>query len=107
MYWPAWIDGPERTYAGVLLPDNVELVGEVWVPGPFEWGYADNFSRTDLASGANRLRIADAVEPDGTPVHLDRIDFVKVQTGINRQVPLIGEISTEVCSIRCYRTLND
>jgi len=106
-YWPAWIDASEQVYTGVRLPDNVEMIDGLWVLQAFSWGYVDNCSKTDMASGANRLRISDAVDPDGTPVQLDRIDFVKVQTGVNRQVPLIGEISTEVCSIGCYRTVTE
>ena len=53
----------------------------------------------------NRLRISDAVTADGSPANLQQIDFIKVQTGVNAKAPLIGEISTEVCGIGCYRTV--
>ena len=47
----------------------------------------------------------DAVTADGSPANLQQIDFIKVQTGVNAKAPLIGEISTEVCGIGCYRTV--
>ena len=40
-----------------------------------------------------------------SPANLQQIDFIKVQTGVNAKAPLIGEISTEVCGIGCYRTV--
>ena len=106
-YFPLWVGAgaAEYTFRGVRLPDNVEKVGDIWIAQPFEWGYADNWSKTDRASGGNRLRIADAVTAEGAPANLERIDFVKIQTGVNRQAPLIGEVSTEVCGIQCYRTV--
>lgn len=106
-YFPAWIDAAEYTYEGVRLPDNVTLIDNRWIAQPFEWGYADNYSTVDRASGGNRFRIADAVTTDGRPANLERIDFVKIQSGVNRQAPLIGEISTEVCGIKGYRTLQN
>jgi hypothetical protein len=40
--------------------------------------------------------ISDAVQADGTPVYLDHIDFVRVQTGEHHYTGLFGEISTEI-----------
>ena len=42
---------------------------------------------------------------DGEPANLTQVDFIKVQTGVNDARPLIGEISTEVCGIGCFRTV--
>jgi hypothetical protein len=40
--------------------------------------------------------IGDAIQTDGSPVNLAYIDFVKVQTGLNMDTGLFGEISTEI-----------
>lgn len=53
----------------------------------------------------NRLRISDAVTADGAPANLAQVDFIMVQTGVNAKAPLIGEVSTEVSGIGCYRTV--
>lgn len=108
-YFPVWVGvgAGEYTFRGVRLPDNVEKVDDKWIAHAFEWGYADNYSKVDMASGGNRFRIADAVTEQGAPANLEQIDFVKIQTGVNQQAPLIGEVSTEVCGIRCFRTVKN
>jgi hypothetical protein len=40
--------------------------------------------------------IGDAVQADGTPVHLSGIDFIRVQTGEHYVAGAFGEISTEI-----------
>ena len=47
----------------------------------------------------------DAVTADGAPANLSQVDFIMVQTGVNAKAPLIGEVSTEVSGIGCYRTV--
>ena len=47
---------------------------------------------------SNGFRIANAMQPDGTPVELKYIDFVKVQVGVNAKSGPLGEVSTEVFS---------
>lgn len=42
---------------------------------------------------------------DGAPANLAQVDFIMVQTGVNAKAPLIGEVSTEVSGIGCYRTV--
>lgn len=108
-YFPVWVaeDAAEYTFRGVRLPDNVVKIDNKWIAQPFEWGYADNYSKTDRASGGNRFRIADAVTDEGAPANLEQIDFVKIQTGVNQQAPLIGEVSTDLCGIRCFRTVKN
>lgn len=39
------------------------------------------------------------------PANLAQVDFIMVQTGVNAKAPLIGEVSTEVSGIGCYRTV--
>ncbi len=109
-YYPAWI-GSNAIFEGTRLPGNMErkqIEGiSAWTTQPFAWGYADNYSVIDLKRGANRFRIADAMQADGTPANLAQIDFIKIQNGIcfsEIDCP-IGETSTEVCAIGCYRTI--
>lgn len=112
-YYPAWIGAEEMTFTGTRLPSNISE-GEVddegrpvtaWIAQPFAWGYADNYSSIDRQGFVNRFRIADAVTRDGAAANLPQIDFIKVQTGINDWRTRIGELSTEVCAIGCYRTV--
>lgn len=105
-YVPAWVQ--PLTYAGTRLPDNVEPDKETGIYDlrAFAWGYADNASSIDGAGMKNRFRIANAVDTDGNPANLRRIDFVKIQTGVNCKAGNnVGEISTEVCAVGCYRTV--
>lgn len=95
-YFPAWVEEPEYTLTGTLLPDNAVMNGE-WELLPLEWGYADNFSSIDcLSQGLNIFRISDARTADGDMANLSQIDFVKVQSAINAVHTSIGETSTEV-----------
>ncbi len=107
-YLPAWV--ATRTYRGVRLPDNVRYdEGRLtYIMQPFEWGYADNRSTIDAVGLTNRFRIADAVDAAGNPISLNSIDYIKIQTGVNCKAGNeVGEISTEVCRIGCYRTIID
>lgn len=104
-YFPAWIDAPQLEFSGVRLPDNVSIEHLQWVARPFAWGYADNYTTTDCTGATARFRIANAVLPggEGIPARLAQVDFIKVQTGVNCQAGVLGEISTEVCGIGCFR----
>jgi len=65
--------------------------GGIWKNKSFDWGYVDNYSTTDLittknpmtqqTATGNRIRISNAVTPNGQPANLKYIDFIKVQTG--------------------------
>ena len=105
-YIPAWV--PELTYTGTRLPDNVtfdDATGK-YVMHSFAWGYADNASSIDGAGTKTRFRIANAVDGEGNPVDLQQIDFIRIQTGVNCAAGNgVGEISTEVCGVGCYRTV--
>ena len=103
-YYPEWL-GERFTFEGTRLPDNIGKAGEKWTMEPFAWGYADNYSTSDRTGMTNRLRISDAVTADGAPANLAQVDFIMVQTGVNAKAPLIGEVSTEVSGIGCYRTV--
>lgn len=110
-YWPQWVEGETLTFEGTKLPCNAANEGsgttEYWVQRFYDWGYVDN--RTDWAYGysyndpaayekANKgFKIDWAVDADGNPVELKKIDFVKVYTGILQYCGWLGETSTEVC----------
>jgi hypothetical protein len=88
--------GPGQTYPA-SWPDKITLVGTLLdrsVPGA---------QRADLLEGyvdthTSTFDISRAIQVDGSPVTLDRIDFVRVQTGENRYTSM-GEISTEYTEI--------
>lgn len=111
-YYPAWITDDQLTFEGVLLPSNL-IDGQVddnglvqaWIAQPFQWGYVDNYSPVDASGVTNRFRISNAMTADGHFANLPQIDFIKVQTGVNDGAPRIGELSTEVCGMGCYRTV--
>lgn len=105
-YIPAWVG--ELTYTGTRLPDNVvpDQQTGIYDMQAFAWGYADNSSTIDGAGSKNRFRIANAVDGEGNPVDLRQIDFIRIQTGVNCKAGNgVGEISTEVCGVGCYRTV--
>ncbi|MCH5334370.1 MAG: hypothetical protein J1D86_01005 [Alistipes sp.] len=100
-YYPAWISNDSYTLRGTRLPDNVRLDPDMstdgnpyWVRYAFEYGYVDN-----EGSDAGRFSIADAVDASGAPAGLERIDFIKIQTGVNSKSGALGEVSTEVCRV--------
>ena len=92
------MEGTERIYYGSRLESHHTYVnGSSNIP-PYAWGYADNKGSdyTDLG----RYSIANARTWDGQPAHLEYIDFVRIQTAQAGHTPNLGEISTEVYSIR-------
>lgn len=100
-YYPMWIDEASITFSGTLLPDNGEFTNGQWVLKSYDWGYADNKPNTDTEG--NSFKIEWARNEDGTPANLTSVDFVKIQTGINKINGTIGENSTEITDIRPIR----
>lgn len=110
-YWPQWVEGETLTFTGTKLPCNATNEGtgnaEYWVQRFYDWGYVDN--RSDWSYGyayddpaayetANKgFKLDWAVDDDGTPVTLKKIDFVKVYSAVLQQCGWLGETSTEVC----------
>lgn len=107
MYYPQWIEQDSYTLKGSLLQDKVVEEGGVWKNGNFEWGYADNMG-SDMAkkSGGsylhNQFDIDNAIDSGGKTVNLTQIHFVKVQSAILKNVPTIGEVSTEVAGFKAF-----
>ena len=104
LYYPLWVNADHYTLYGSLLPSQTvkDPQSANWINYPFPWGYADNLGSDRLEDGApaqsciNRFRISDAVYPDGSPVGLSHINFIKVQSAVNANCGWLGEISTEV-----------
>ncbi len=96
-YWPEWIKAETLEFEGTRLPGNAVNKGEggaeYWVLNAFGWGYADNLPNNDEPG----IKIEWAVDSEGNPVHLDKIDFIKVYTGVSQSCGWIGETSTEIC----------
>ena len=92
-YYPQWVDADELTFEGARLTDNYAYVNGQYVLYPYAYGYVDN--HPDTCSLA-QLNIDWAVREDGTPVHLDAVDFIKVYTALHQQIGMLGETSTEI-----------
>ncbi len=99
------------TFTGTRLPDAyyngaTEGCQEYWkvYPDLFKYGYAENGKGAgrDAANDyseklkGNLIDISDLIDKEGNPVQLEKIRFVKIQTGIFQQAGWLGEISTEI-----------
>lgn len=91
-YYPAWIIADSYTISGTLLPKrNIDDSVPTFIKSlPFEFGYADN------AVGGDKIDIDRAINKDGKKISLKGIDFIKIQTGIQYNMGMLGELSTEV-----------
>ncbi|MEY8684899.1 YncE family protein [Bacteroides sp. AN502(2024)] len=95
-YYPNWIEENEITFHGTRLKDNAVEEDNVWVGYCYPWGYADNHPNK---TGYCQFKIDWAVDPNGQPVLLDKIDFVRIYTAVNQDTGWTGEISTEVVTV--------
>lgn len=102
-YYPNWITATSYTLRGTYLEArNYDQSGNgsYWINSEYEWGYADNYSVIDYINNETLLELDNAIYPDGTPVELKYIDFVKVQVAVNAKSGWLGEVSTEVSRFR-------
>lgn len=95
-YYPAWVKEDKLIFSGTRLADNGKQENNNWIQYPYEWGYADNRSNN---SEYSQFKIDWAVDSNGNPVELDRIDFVKIYTAVNQVCGWLGETSTEISTI--------
>ncbi len=99
-YWPKYEGKDELTFSGGRLPNNaIEQSGQgtYWVLYRYSadsYGYVDASATND--SLYSSFDISWAVDKDGRPVALDKVDFVRVATGIFQYCGWLGETSTEV-----------
>ena len=99
-----------KTRLGALAPLILALAacggGSGDGPAVFQPGEVLTFAATlDDGSTQETRYLVHAVTADGAPANLAQVDFIMVQTGVNAKAPLIGEVSTEVSGIGCYRTV--
>jgi hypothetical protein len=93
----SWYPHQPNRYPNGIVPDWITLTGTCIVHysgAATVTGYVDTMT--------SLFKISDAIQADGTPVHLDYIDFVAVKTGMHRYTQLFGEVSTEVMSLNRY-----
>ena len=93
-YWPLWIDRDELTFTGTALPGTAQ--GYV-LNTKLDYGYADNQENNHPAAA---IDLDWAVSPDGSPASVEQIDFIRVHTGLNAQMGVLGECSTEFCGVK-------
>ena len=91
--YPAWLTTNEYTLKGSILPTTGIKPGGIVTSNPFAFGYADNTVNGD------KIDIANAVDKDGKVISLGGIDFIKIQTGIQANLGVLGELSTEVVGV--------
>ena len=103
-YYPNWIEANSYTIVGSLIRPTVSGGGNNWSSSSSEWGYADNCATVPLG---DHMRISDAVRHDGKPANLKYIDFVKIHTGMIAGAGWLGEISTEVFTVRDYNMIKN
>ncbi|MCD7969822.1 MAG: cell surface protein [Alistipes sp.] len=104
-YYPMWCDDDGSfTLTGSLIAPNPSETNSQLSHDPYGWGYADNLGADMFTDGYdryvfNRFDLDNAVDADGSPVKLDRVDFIKVQSAVLYNLEVLGEISTEVTSL--------
>ncbi len=114
-YYPLWVKEDSYLLRGTCLPPRNQMISEnYWVNGPYDWGYADNYSSVDrltdddnsgAAASGNHFKISNAIDFEGKPADLKYIDFVKVVTGVNAKSGWLGELSTEVFGVNDFNIL--
>ena len=98
-YFPLWLTAQQTlTFTGCRLPDNAYLStlegSQAYLLPAFDYGYADNLPNEN-AEGCS-FDIAWAVDKEGNPVKLDKVDFIRCQNAMNQWCGSIGETSTEI-----------
>jgi hypothetical protein len=95
-YYPLWFSEDTLIYRGTRLIANAwnsaQPPQQYWRSESFGWGYADNQSN---AGELTNFDIDWAVDVNGNRVKLEKIDFIKVYTGMLQDAGWLGETSTE------------
>ena len=107
-WWDGYGSADEISFTGVKLPNNkYEDSNDEWMDDDtlFAWGYAENYDGSDFSAGlqfgsgyrsANQFEIDNAVDSAGTPVSLESIRFIKIQSGVFLIAGMLNEVSTEI-----------
>ncbi len=98
-YYPLWIEQDGYTLSGSRLECKVSTNASGWtVLEAFEWGYVDNLPNANQEG--NSFDIDNAVDSKGKSKKLKEIKWVKVYTAINQVNGALGEVSTEIQSVK-------
>lgn len=104
-WWSGYGTKSSVTFTGTRLPDayrnsSSDPAVELWMPRPglFRFGYAECYDNQDYNADlkANILDLSMATDPSGHTTGLDKIDFIKVQSGVFQVAGWLNEISTEI-----------
>lgn len=120
-YYPSAANFPNvnqtsETYSGTMIAGNINDSNPTYIQSfALGYGYADNYPKqsgdpvtqpdnpstigTIEGAGGDAMKIEWAIDAQGNPVTLDKIDFVKIYTGLNRMCGWLGKVSTEICGI--------
>jgi hypothetical protein len=105
------IDPKQYTLKGTLIRPAIDTSDPGFIKSyPKAWGYADNYPRGTAPwtlpdnpetpetenAGGDAFDIAWAIDSLGSPVHLDSIHFIKVQSATLATTSWLGELSTEI-----------
>lgn len=97
-HYPEWASGNTLSFRGTCLPDNGKWDKEkkMWVMKSYAYGYTDNYPNSNKEGCS--FDIDWATDQNGNPISLESIDFIRIYTGVNQQIPSggVGELSTEV-----------
>lgn len=98
-YFPQWITAKTLTFKGRRLPDNGVLNEETgfYEQRCFDFGYADAHPNT---ADESLIYLDWAVNSKGEQGVVDKIDFIKVYTGVLQVNGWLGECSTEISGIQ-------
>lgn len=96
-YFPLWTQARTLSFTARRLPDN-GVFNEA--TGRYDLycldGYADSHPNGEDASA---LDLDNAIDADGQPVKVERVDFIRVVTAILQFNGILGECSTEISGI--------
>lgn len=97
-YFPLWNNTESITMTGRRLPDNAVYNTDynTYALMSFDYGYADNHKNTDKGAMIDLDWAVNALGENAAP---ERIDFIKIYTGVFQCNGAIGECSTEIGGI--------
>ena len=94
-YFPMFIQEDSYTLIGTRLGSTMEI-SDLETSVGYDWGYVDNYGQGYPSNAM--FEIDNAIQADGSSIHLQYIDFVKVHTAMIGKGASVGEISCEAGS---------
>lgn len=102
-------------FSGLLVKDRMDNSNPAYIVSKkYPFGFIDNqvramsysgwepdnpYTNEIEGAGGDGIDISWAVDENGSYVNLDKIDFIKIQTGVNALAGWLGEMSTEVLGV--------